>query len=69
MVADQHLYRAAEYFNKEADTLYSAHQFLWWEAPEGPDKERNKTVYDILGEACNQYHQGIKEIETALSYF
>jgi hypothetical protein len=67
--AEKHLYKAAENFYNEADTLNNAHELLWWDSPEGPDLERNKKISDILSTACNQYTQGIKEIEAALNYF
>ena len=64
--ASEHLNKAAEYFKAEADILDSGADLLWWNAPEGPDPERNAKASELLGKARDNYASGIQEIEKAL---
>ncbi len=65
--AEIHLLKAADYFQKEADTLQKGNKLLSWDSPEGPDLENNLKIAEILKEACEQYILGIKSIEMALN--
>jgi hypothetical protein len=58
--------RAAEGFSAEADALDAAVPLLWWEAPEGPDPERNAQLVPLLSQARDGYARAIDEIESAL---
>ena len=63
----EHLKMAAEHFKAEADTLDSGADLLWWDAPKGPDAERNLKAVNLLSKARESYASGIMEIEKALS--
>ncbi len=64
--ATQHLERAAKYFEDEADILDSGADLLWWDAPKGPDAERNAKAAELLSKARESYASGIDEIQRAV---
>jgi hypothetical protein len=64
--AAEHLKSAAEHFKTEADTLDSGADLLWWDAPKGPDAERNAKAVELLSKAMESYASGVQEIEKAL---
>jgi len=61
-----HFERAAAAFIAEVDALDAAVPLLGWEAPEGPDPERNAQLVPLLRQARDGYARGIDEIEAAL---
>jgi hypothetical protein len=65
--AASHLNKASEHFKTEADILDQGADLLWWNAPEGPDPQRNDKVVEMLSKARESYASGIEEIEEALS--
>jgi hypothetical protein len=64
--ATKHLESAAKHFAHEADLLDSGADLLWWEAPKGPDAERNAKASELLSKARKSYASGIDEIERAV---
>lgn len=62
-----HLRRAADHFQAEAETLASSEKLLWWNSPEGPDPGRNAKAAALLKGARAAYAAGIAEIEKALA--
>lgn len=66
--AKKDLEDAAKCFEAEADTLAKGENLLWWQAPEGPDAERNARVVRLLIEARADYARGIECIEQALAH-
>ena len=62
-----HFERAAVAFTTEADALDAAVPLLGWDAPEGPDPERNAQLVPLLGQARDGYARAIDEIESALT--
>ena len=64
--ATQYLESAAKHFAHEAELLDSGADLLWWDAPKGPDAERNARAVKLLTEARESYASGIKEIKRAL---
>ena len=58
--------RAAEAFCSEAGALDASTPLLGWEAPEGPDPERNAQLVPLLHQARDGYARAIDEIESAL---
>ena len=64
--AENRLLEAAQFFTTEAGILDRGEAYLWWNSPEGPDTARNLAASELLADACHQFAQGIKEIETAL---
>ncbi len=65
--ASEHLKKAAEHFKAEADALDSGADLLWWDAPKGPDAERNAKAVELLSKSRESYASGMREIERALS--
>jgi hypothetical protein len=65
--AADHLARAAGHFAAEADALDACVPLVWWEAPEGPDPERNAKTVPLLQRARDAYARGIDEIEAGLA--
>ena len=61
-----HFERAAAAFIAEADALDAAVPLLGWDAPDGPDPERNAQLVPLLRQARDGYARGIGEIEAAL---
>ena len=59
--------QAAAHFAAEADALDACMPLLWWNAPEGPDAERNAKVVPLLRQAKDAYAHGIDEIERAIA--
>jgi hypothetical protein len=64
--AQAHLEQAAESFIAEADALGSAMPLLLWEAPVGPDPERNAQLVPLLRRARDGYARAMVEIERAI---
>ncbi len=64
--AKENLENASEYFKAEADILDQCKDLIWWNAPEGPDAERNAKFAELLAKARDNYVSGIDEIELAL---
>ncbi len=64
--AAEHLKKAGEHFKTEADMLDSGTDLLWWNAPQGPDAERNAKAVELLSKARESYAGGMQEIEKAL---
>jgi hypothetical protein len=64
--ARTHLERAAVAFTAEADALDAAVPLLWWEAPVGPDPERNAQLVPLLRRARDGYASAIAEIKLAI---
>jgi hypothetical protein len=64
--AQPQLERAAEALAAEADALDAAVLLLGWEAPEGPDPERNALLVPLLRQARDGYACAIVEIERVL---
>jgi hypothetical protein len=61
------LQAAARYFDAEANVLAKSEDILWWNAPEGPDAERNTQVVQALAKARQHYAHAIGMIEEALA--
>ena len=59
--------RAAAAFAGEADALDAAVPLLGWDAPEGPDPERNARLVPLLRQARDGYARAIDEVEAALA--
>jgi hypothetical protein len=64
--AADHLSRAADQFEAEADALDRCDPVFGWKTPEGPDPDRNEKAAALLTEARDHYAKGIAEIEAAL---
>lgn len=64
--ASDHLSRAADHFEAQADTLDRCDPVFGWQTPEGPNPDRNERAAALLTEARNHYAKGIEEIEAAL---
>lgn len=65
--AAAHFEQAAAYFTAEADALDACMPLLWWNAPEGPDPERNAKVVPLLRQARDSYARAVGEIERVLA--
>ena len=59
--------RAEEAFVAEADALDAAVSLLGWDAPDGPDPERNAQLVPLLSQARDGYARAIDEIKAALT--
>ena len=66
--AEQYLVAAADHFAKEAEILDSGEALLSWQAPVGPDADRNQRIASLLRSARAEYAAGVAAIETALTY-
>jgi len=64
--AAEHLRKAGKHFKAEADMLDSGADLLWWDAPQGPDAERNSKAVELLSKSRESYANGIQEIKKAL---
>ncbi|HUT32894.1 MAG TPA: hypothetical protein VNE39_05400 [Planctomycetota bacterium] len=62
-----HLRRAADHFQAEAEALAKGEKLLWWNSPEGPDPKRNTAAAALLTQARDAYAAGIAEVEKALA--
>jgi hypothetical protein len=65
--ADRELLMAAAAFTNEADTLEALKPMLWWNAPEGPDAERNAKASTLIAQASEHYRRGIRGMQLTLA--